>query len=210
MTVSKNIYHKRQPKVARQCKNCTTTFTVWASLLRHGKRCDFCSRTCFEAASRVTVTCDFCGKVFERQRATASRYLGKNFCSRACNNKARRKDPERIAKKQLRYGSAEFQKARKEVLERDGVCQICSSALANSVHHKNWDPYDNRLENLVLLCRKCHGGFRVYEEWESAKLRIKACSGLMGNYESSAEMPELPSKTSDGITSNENRLEVCI
>jgi len=139
-------------------------------------------------ASRIKVVCDFCGVEFERQRATASRYSGKNFCSRACNNKSRRGNPERMAIKRVRYGATAFQKARKAVIARDGVCQICQDSLANSVHHKNWDPYDNRLENLALLCRRCHGKFRVYEEWETAVLRIMACSELHGNMQKAAEM----------------------
>lgn len=180
-------YAKKQSPVKRQCKQCNVTFIVWASLLRHGKRCDFCSRDCWVAFSTVTVTCDFCSKEFNRQRATAGRYLGKNFCSRDCNNKSRRK-PGRISIKRLRYGSTEFLNARKKVLERDGMCQICEDTNATSVHHKNWKPYDNRLDNLVLLCKKCHGRFKRCEDWETGKARIVACSDLVGNNESAVEI----------------------
>jgi len=186
-------YHKKQPRVERTCQECKTQFLVWASLIRHGKKYNFCSRNCFLAASRVTITCDHCGVSFTRQRKTASRYSGKNFCSRDCVYKSRRISPDRIPLKRLRYGSTEFRKARKEVIERDGMCQICLDTNANSVHHKNWNPYDNNLENLVLLCKKCHGSFKRFEDWDSHRDRIVACSDLTGNSKSASEMIALPS-----------------
>lgn len=46
----------------------------------HGAiRCRQCSR-----AKRVTLTCDFCGKQFERKESEARRYK-KHFCSRSCS-----------------------------------------------------------------------------------------------------------------------------
>jgi hypothetical protein len=59
--------------------------------------------------------------------------------------------------------------------------------MANSVHHKNWNPYDNHLDNLVLLCKKCHGSFKRYEEWDVARRRLMACSELRGNMQSVME-----------------------
>jgi hypothetical protein len=183
-------YHKRQPAVERQCLQCLKTFMTWASLLRHGKRCDFCSRNCWIAFSRVTVNCDTCGKEISRQKKTASRYINaRNFCSRDCMYKARRINPDRIPVKRLRYGSTEFRKARLLIIERDGVCQICGDPLANSIHHKDWKPYVNTLDNLVLLCKKHHGMFKRYEDWETGKARIMACSDLHGNMQSASEMP---------------------
>jgi hypothetical protein len=149
---------------------------------------DFCSQDCFRASRRVSVTCDYCKIEFQRSLCFAGRYNAKNFCSRECTCKARRTNPDRIAIKRLRYGSTEFLKRRQEVLERDGVCQICGDALANSVHHLNWKPYDNDLINLILLCKSCHGRFRRFESFEDCKNRIMACSDLHGNMQRDAEM----------------------
>lgn len=179
-------YHKQQPKVNRICEQCKAPFTIFASLLRYGKAGRWCSRHCWLLASRVTVTCDKCGNSFERLKSFVSRYSGKNYCSRECTNLARRR-PGRIAIKQLRYGSGAFQQARKKVIERDGFCQICDSALANSVHHKNWNPYDHHLDNLVLLCKSCHGRFKRFEDFDAAKGRIMACSDLHGDMQSAVE-----------------------
>lgn len=200
-------YHKKQPPVERTCMQCVKTFLTWASLLRHGKRCDFCSRSCWELFSRVTVVCDTCATVFSRQKALVSRYGGKNFCSRKCTALARRTNPNRILSKRLRYGSPAFRQARKQILERDGMCQICSDTNANSVHHKNWKPYDNSLENLVLLCRSCHGKFKRFEDWDTGRNRIVACSDLRGDTQSTSEMQVLNTEGVDN--KNEDRLEIC-
>lgn len=35
-------------------------------------------------------------------------------------------------------------------------CSICGSTLNLAIHHKDHDPNNNTLENLVLLCRSCN------------------------------------------------------
>ena len=46
---------------------------------------------------------------------------------------------------------------RKQVLERDKYrCRRCARPGRLEVHHQNGRPDDNRLENLVTLCRSCH------------------------------------------------------
>jgi hypothetical protein len=102
--------------------------------------------------------------------------------------KARKISPDRIEIKRLRYNSTEYRKARIQVIERDGVCQICGDNSANSIHHKDWKPYNNSLDNLVLLCKKDHGKFKKWEDWDAGKARIVACSDLTGNSKSVSEM----------------------
>jgi len=44
------------------------------------------------------------------------------------------------------------------ILERDGfLCQQCHQDIDLIVHHLNWDKTNNTEENLVTLCRPCHG-----------------------------------------------------
>lgn len=189
MTVSRNINAKKQTPVEQRCLNCGKVRKVWASTVRFG-RGKYCSKACFMKSRERQLVCDFCGQAFTRFVSATSRYSDRNYCSRDCAYASRRK-PDRVPIKRARYGSAEFLKARQNIIERDGVCQICGNSAARSVHHKNWRPYDNRLENLVLLCISCHGRFRREEDWESGRQRIMACSVLAGDRKSPAEMPGL-------------------
>lgn len=182
-------YHPKEAPVERTCKQCNKLFMIWSSLLRHGKAGEHCSVECFLASRRVVVSCDHCSIEFSRQKGTCARYVNaKNFCSKDCMYKARRKNPDRVATKRLRYGSGEFQRARKQVIQRDGICQLCEDALANSVHHIDWNPYNNDLENLILLCKSCHGRFKHKESLEAYKNRIMACSDLVSDIERGTEM----------------------
>lgn len=40
--------------------------------------------------------------------------------------------------------------------EKNNVCDVCGTGNRLIVHHINGDRSDNRLENLVPLCRSCH------------------------------------------------------
>jgi len=55
--------------------------------------------------------------------------------------------------------SPAWQEKRKMVLERDGYCCTrCGSAINLDVHHLTYEHFGNEpLEDLVTLCRKCHG-----------------------------------------------------
>jgi 5-methylcytosine-specific restriction endonuclease McrA len=54
----------------------------------------------------------------------------------------------------------QYEKRRREVLKRDGYrCALCSSAYLVEVHHKTKRSLlrDDRAENLISLCERCHG-----------------------------------------------------
>lgn len=63
-----------------------------------------------------------------------------------------------------------------KVFERDGfACQKCGAKEKLEVHHIDWDEANNSLENLAVLCDKCHGELHnfvpmryrrsIFEEW---------------------------------------------
>lgn len=63
---------------------------------------------------------------------------------------------EDILKKDTRYSSDALKKRLlKEGLKED-KCEICGDSECLELHHINGDHYDNRLENLQILCIKCH------------------------------------------------------
>ena len=66
-------------------------------------------------------------------------------------------------RRQYRLGQARgtpwaWKKLRQQVLERDGGrCVRCGTPWALQVHHVNGNKRDDRIENLVALCPRCHG-----------------------------------------------------
>jgi 5-methylcytosine-specific restriction endonuclease McrA len=186
-------YHKAEPAIQVECLQCNKAFTMSAGQkraveARGGQAGKFCSKKCFLVFSNVTVICAVCEKVFTRSKSFVGRYSAKkNYCSRSCSAIGRRSNKPKSLKAK-RYGSKAWQRLRLQIIERDGICQLCGDCLANSVHHKNWNPYDNRLENLILLCVPCHGRIKYFEDWDTAKARIMAYSELHGNMQSVAEM----------------------
>ena len=48
-----------------------------------------------------------------------------------------------------------------QVLERDNnQCQLCHISSDLIVHHKDWDKMNSAINNLITLCRQCHGRLR--------------------------------------------------
>lgn len=55
------------------------------------------------------------------------------------------------------YYPPEFYKIRFEVIKRfQDRCFLCGE-LANEIHHIDYNKMNNSLDNLMLLCRNCHG-----------------------------------------------------
>jgi hypothetical protein len=52
-------------------------------------------------------------------------------------------------------------KTQKQLFIRcEGNCEKCEDSLRGltaHIHHKNGDPSDNRMSNLIVLCPNCHG-----------------------------------------------------
>ena len=49
-----------------------------------------------------------------------------------------------------------------------GVCEFCGNAKRSNnpltVHHKDYNPANNHLDNLVVLCAACHLRHQAYEK----------------------------------------------
>ena len=51
--------------------------------------------------------------------------------------------------------SREFRAARKKILKGSPACMDCGR-IADTVHHADCNRNNNRIENLIPLCRPCH------------------------------------------------------
>jgi hypothetical protein len=53
--------------------------------------------------------------------------------------------------------SEHWKKKSREIRDRDKICRVCEKNSVDDVHHLSYDRlYDEREEDLVGVCRKCH------------------------------------------------------
>lgn len=57
------------------------------------------------------------------------------------------------------------------------VCGNCGATERLSVHHKNDDHYDNRVENLQILCESCHISLAKKAWWAAKKAGLPTPKG---------------------------------
>lgn len=98
--------------------------------------------------NQVHKVCPVCGEDFE------AFYDSRIYCSPICSSKARTQRANITPK--------EWDELREFILERDNfTCQDCgffSLTIGMAVHHKQQLIHggDNKPENLITLCNKCH------------------------------------------------------
>jgi len=75
----------------------------------------------------------------------------------------------------------EFKRARKKVIKRDGsLCQICHDECIGRmghVHHINANKQNNAMENLILVCRDCHG--KIHGTKKTSNMVISAFRSML-------------------------------
>jgi hypothetical protein len=66
----------------------------------------------------------------------------------------------REVKERNPYNRVQWIRVRDWKLSRNPLCEWCQNkgqaTWATVVHHTNENPWDNRIDNLVALCRQCH------------------------------------------------------
>lgn len=137
----------------------------------------FCSRPCYWSSKlkRITKRCSQCGNVY-----TTTPRRDAKFCADPCRRvyqAAHKQDRQEILH---RYNVSEKGRAayrrwhqRKangvDIVMPDSACLLCSSKSHLITHHRdgnngrNGKPLNNAIENLVVLCRKCHP--KVHSRW---------------------------------------------
>jgi len=166
--------------------------------LKNGKiQC--CSSECLKEyrGTHVNLTCDHCGKTFDRYKSYADKMNGYVFCSRKCS--IENLDYRVSGESHYRYIDGSTQEKnysrgpgwtaiRTKIRERDGyTCQTCGVheyelGKALDVHHiiafRNFDSADNanHPENLISLCPSCHHQEEIIAI--SSKLTVTANSIL--------------------------------
>jgi hypothetical protein len=104
----------------------------------------------------LTRTCEECGTVFP---VTPSRLTAQNTraCSRRCLGLIQSR--ERRGVFQVGEANPQWIDGRSPLYYRQFLraeCEWCGSSTRLVIHHTDEDRHNNRPENLVTLCRRCH------------------------------------------------------
>ena len=172
-TAGKNATRWDGGGTGHHCKWCGEMFIVGKSVALKGEG-KFCTRDCYGKwqsqnqrgaqspswKDKIVKICLECEIEF---RVIPSR-AGRKFCSRECLGQWRSQHIRGETSYSWRGGTSfepygvEFNKARKEAIRgRDGyTCAICKLD-GIVVHHIDYDKQNNDPQNLLTLCRSCHG-----------------------------------------------------
>lgn len=160
----------REKKIKRVCENCGKEFYIWPSRLDQN-RGRFCSKHCANVmfkggvslGRKVTVTCDFCGKPFERHVSRFNKE-GK-FCTSECYGKWKSLTHPRKGRVRLYYCKLFDEPLRESVRERFGrKCYLCGKSEEDNgrkldVHHCDYNKSAGcagHSWSLIPLCHSCH------------------------------------------------------
>ena len=127
----------------KTCEYCNKIFDVYPPS-RYSKA-RFCSMSCATRwqhkykpqprKGRRLLICAHCNKKFYAWRHEVNR----KFCNRECKYAYQRAHTKDINK-----------------LRDKGRCQDCGSKRFIETHHIDGNPQSNSLDNLIILCKKCH------------------------------------------------------
>ena len=155
---------RRRKAINVNCKRCGKPFLIrekWAK-----PEGNYCSKKCayegMSAERRTTLTCDFCKKEFSRlfSKLHNSR-SGLRFCSRECKDEAQQLDNGFTKIHPSHYGTGNgiysYRIRAFRIYGKD--CAECHKEKIEQlldVHHIDGNRENNKKENLIVLCVRCH------------------------------------------------------
>jgi 5-methylcytosine-specific restriction endonuclease McrA len=107
--------------------------------------------------------CKVCGK-------KVVRYREEELCSRHMKEWVRKSKPPRYAGNGGdKWGYKDYRMLKHKKKDR---CQLCGSSYDLQIHHRDHNPRNSSLENIVTLCRKCHFSFHRKKKTTSKYIRL--------------------------------------
>jgi len=106
--------------------------------------------------------CSICGKFFRPNSSRAKTCSPKCFNERvkATKRKYYKRHAKEIYKRQLKYLPKRLarQKAMRlfKKLGIPTICQLCGGTYRCQVHHWDYNPFNNKIDNLIMVCLNCH------------------------------------------------------
>lgn len=144
---------RRRTHVIVLCKCCGNEFPKPKRFVK--KNSDhYCSVDCKNKATKKVVECALCGKILERSPTKALSKSGLIFCCREHKEIAQSHKGKRLIK-----CGHDADGYRLLALAHYGEkCEWCDESLLSllDVHHIDHDRSNNELENLIVLCVRCH------------------------------------------------------
>lgn len=151
------------------CKLCCKKFYAQAKELNRGNA-KFCSKSCstknyFSSKTIIpNCTCTICKIQFYRSKSKQSiSRSGLQFCSRKCKEYAQslKGNIKEIQPKHYGTGKADYCKHYRKIAfdyypHKCDLCGYCKIVDILEVHHKNHNRLDDSIENLQILCSRCH------------------------------------------------------
>lgn len=124
----------------------------------------YCSKSCHAKGTvagankhGIKVKCKWCAKEYETNKG---HHKKTKYCSRLCQNRCQANDTKisgrfnGIKNPMYNGGIQLYRKIARENLP--WKCYRCASVKFLCVHHKDENRYNNALENLEVLCKRCH------------------------------------------------------
>lgn len=161
-----------------KCEICNKEFYVSTSDYKKGQRC--CTRECSNIKRKLNTVlksyvCKVCGKEFSRYKDTNH---ANKYCSRECYYKGRIERHKDFSLARIDRGYKLIYVNGYPVKNHIYIMEQYLGRKLNPnevVHHKNFNPLDNRIENLQLMTRAEHTGLH-------AKLRDKKRDNITGRF----------------------------
>ena len=127
----------------------------------------YCSRSCSASVNNISKQRNFkFGKYADKKCFICDNITSNQiYCSRTCFNIHRDiKVNDKIKSGLYKIACGDTTMLRKYLIkERGRCCELCkfdmwlNKPIPLNVHHKDGDAYNNKLDNLQLLCLNCHG-----------------------------------------------------
>lgn len=175
---SLECYWKKSPKLKKKCKLCGKYFFTYPSWIKNGEGF-LCSKECKYKwisikyrgknskagykGGKVKRKCKECKKIFYVFPYKV-KYNRGIFCCKDCYTRWYRKNGKKEntprwidGRSYLPYPPEFNRKLKRRIKERDDyICQYCGSTKKLSIHHKDYDKFNNNEDNLITACMSCN------------------------------------------------------
>lgn len=140
-------YINRRTHINVKCKECGFVWEVSPTSFISSEHKGYNFQGC-PKCKYATLTCAYCGKVFERLKSKITSDLV--YCSKECGN--RHKNEQVKQKDSSAYRRNAFEK----YPHKCAICGFAEDEDLLEVHHIDENHNNNELSNLIILCPICH------------------------------------------------------